>query len=113
MGIVTNENASVNPQSTTSSVSEIIKDTIDNRTIGLNKELKPIDNRISPSIVDRLLQDYQELIDPAYIPWFAKRFYPLGMDHIHQCASQARQDAKDPKRLFAYLIKKAGATKLG
>ncbi len=70
------------------------------------EELKP--NRLLDSkVVDLLLQDYAELIDVRYTAWFAKRFYPLPFDVIHRCASEARQDAKDSKRLFSFLIKKA------
>lgn len=84
-------------------VSEILsynqKDPIANR----NKTLKPIANSL---LVDQLLIDYGEFIDPAYKKWFAKRFYTMPFDVVHRCASEARQDGKNPQRLFAHLINK-------
>ena len=90
-------------------VSEILsnnqKNPIDYRI--KTEKLKPI-VQLGSSVVDLLLQDYADLIDVSYTPWFAKRFYTMQFDTIHQLASQARHDAKqDPKRLFSYLIKKA------
>lgn len=84
----------------------------------LNNQKDPIDYRIKTNnfkpivlldskVVDLLLQDYADLIDVRYTPWFAKRFYPLTFEVIHRCASEARQDGKDSRRLFAHLIKKA------
>mgnify|MGYP007100067716 CR=1 FL=1 len=69
----------------------------------------PIGNRgrsENSAIVDRLLEDYKDLIAPAYIKWFAKRFYTLPFDQIHACASEARHDGKDPQRMFSFLIKR-------
>lgn len=55
-------------------------------------------------IVDMLLADYGELIDPAYKGWFARKFYIMRQDMIHRAASEARQEGRDPKKLFAYKI---------
>lgn len=77
----------------------------------------PIANRIKPevlksnsqldkNVVDLLLQDCGDLIEVSYTAWFAKRFYVMDADNIRRCASEARQDAKDAKRLFAFLVKK-------
>lgn len=86
----------------------------------INNQKDPIDYRIKPeevkpyrlldsTVVDLLLQDYSDLIDTRYTPWFAKRFYTLQFDVIHSCASQARQDGKNKQRLFSHLIKKVSA----
>lgn len=95
-------------QNTTASVKQIFSNT--NRIpIGLNKtKFNPIAYRIKTDskIVDKLLDDYSELIDSRYVHWFAKRFYYIPFDTIHRCASEARQDGKNPQRLFAFLIKK-------
>lgn len=53
-----------------------------------------------------MLETYTELIDPNYTKWFAKRFYTLKPEIIARCASEARVDGRDSKRLFSYLIKK-------
>lgn len=91
-------------QNTTSSVKEVLNNT--NSPIAssqLDKTSNPIGNSL---LIDKLLRDYSELIDPNYTKWFAKRFYTIPFDLIHRCASEARADGKDPKRLFAHLINK-------
>lgn len=70
------------------------------------KTLKP-NSQLDSVVVDRLLQQYEDLIDVRYTAWFAKHFYPLTFETIHKCASEAKSDAKDSKRLFAFLIKKS------
>lgn len=78
------------------------KDPIANRI--KNQEIKP--NRLLDStVVDKLLVQYQDLIDRNYIHWFAARFYTTPFDKIHAAASEARH-ATNPQRLFAFLIKK-------
>jgi len=94
-------------QNSTSSVKQTLSDTnpIANRI--KTNTLNPIANsQLDSTTVDFLLQDYSDLIDPGYTKWFAKRFYTLGFDQIHRAASEARQDGRDSKRLFAHLIKK-------
>lgn len=73
-----------------------------------NRDLSqlPIGNRDTSALVDLLLADYTDLIDPAYQKWFAKRFYTIPFDQIHAAASEARHDGKDPKRMFSFLIKR-------
>ena len=56
--------------------------------------------------VDVLLETYAELIDPRYTHWFAKHFYYMNEDVVTQCASEARADGKDSRRLFSFLIRK-------
>ncbi len=75
-------------------------------SIGLNKNQNNPIELLDSKVVDFLLQDYADLIDVRYTPWFAKRFYNMTFELIHQLASQARQDAKDSQRLFAHLVKK-------
>lgn len=89
-------------------VSDIINLPIGNRQ--LDKTNNPIGNREIPQssvIVDRLLQDYADLIDPHYQKWFAKRFYYIPFNQLHRAASEARNDGKDKRRLFAHLVQKA------
>lgn len=86
---------------TTPSVKEIIQDPIANRQS--DKTIKPIANSL---LVDRLLEDYSDLIAPDYTKWFAKRFYTMPFDIIHRAASEARHDGKNPQRLFVHLIEK-------
>ena len=73
-----------------------------------NKTLTPIGNREKTSsvIVDQLLADNKDLIDPNYQKWFAARFYYLPFDQIHRAASEARQDGKHSQKLFSFLIRK-------
>lgn len=86
---------------TTSSVRTLIKDPIGNRI----KTSNPIANS---QLVDHLLIKHSELIDPLYIKWFAGRFYSLGAERVDRCASEAKADGKNPRRLFAFLVKKNG-----
>lgn len=76
------------------------KDPIANR----KKEFIPIGNRTKLRnfhTVDLLLKDYSDLIDERYRHWFAQRLYYLPLDLIHRYASEARQEGRDPMRLFA------------
>lgn len=68
-----------------------------------NKNLKPIANS---QLIDTLLETYESLIDPDYKKWFAKAFYYMTPEAVAQCASEARADGKDARRLFSYLVKK-------
>jgi hypothetical protein len=84
-------------------------------TIGV-KKLNPIDNSTidnrgskSTVIVDQMLIDYQDLIEPSYKKWFASKFYNIPFDQLHRAASEARQDGKNSKRFFAFLVKKLAA----
>lgn len=86
----------------TSSVNQIIKDPIANRQS--DKTLKPIANSL---LVDQLLKDYSDLIQPTYKKWFAQRFYTVPAERVANLASEARADGKDPQKLFAFLIKRA------
>ena len=70
-----------------------------NRTIGLPY-------RLSNEEVDLLLQDYRDLIDVRYTPWFAKRFYYMTVEQVQRYASEARQDGKNAQRLFSHLVRK-------
>lgn len=56
-------------------------------------------------LVDKMLEDCSDLIDPNYKKWFAVRFYTLSQEDIHRAASEARQDAlQSPQRLFAHIV---------
>lgn len=61
--------------------------------------------------VDLLVEDCQDLIDPAYRLWFVKRFYKLTSDTIRRLAAQVREQlaagrAGNPMRLFSWLVKR-------
>lgn len=74
--------------------------------IGLNKEINTNrDTYRTNVIVDKLLEDYKDLIDSNYTHWFAARFYDMPFDQIHRAASEARQEGRDPKRLFIHKVK--------
>ena len=69
-----------------------------------DKVLKPIGNSL---LVDRMLSDCGDLIDPRYLKWFAARFYHIKPEMVQRAASEARQDAKQSsQRLFAHIIGK-------
>lgn len=61
----------------------------------------------TPQEVNRILHDCNDLIDPRYKAWFAKRFARIDSEMVYRLASQARTDAKDGigQRLFTHLIK--------
>jgi hypothetical protein len=93
------------------SVAEVIynqKDPIAYRIKTEDKTNSPIglSNRMSSKDVDFLLQDCGDLIVTSYTPWFAKRFYMMNRELIQRLASEARQDGKNPGRLFYHLINK-------
>lgn len=82
-------------------------DILTNSPIGNRiKNLKPIGNRQLVKTVDQLLAEYDELIEPEYKKWFAEKFYLIHPDVVRRCASEAKQEGKNPKRLFSFLIKK-------
>lgn len=70
----------------------------------VNNNLTTIDN-CSRKEVDILLKDCSDLIEPTFKEWFAKSFYSLNRNKIIQLASVARNDGKNPRRYFSYLIK--------
>lgn len=86
-------------------ISNILPVTNSQLAIGV-KKVNPIGNRTNSVIVDRLLEDYKDLIEPSYAKWFAKCFYDIQFDQLHRAASEARQDGKNQKRMFAFLVKK-------
>lgn len=63
-------------------------------------------NKSNSQLVDHLLNDYSDLIEPGYAKWFAARFYRLPEEVVRRCGSEARADGKTPKKLFAFLIRK-------
>ncbi len=77
-----------------------------NSQLPIGKSLKPIANS---QLVDAMLEDYAHLIDASYAKWFARRFQYMSADEVAKCASEAKADGKDPKRLFSFLIKKRSA----
>ena len=88
--------SSVEPknQNTIVTIEQLIpKDLKDNRTIVTGCK-----------IVDKLLAEYRDLIEPEYKSWFAKRFYVLGFAEIHTAAGKARNKARDPKHYFSKAI---------
>ena len=92
---------------TTSSVQQIIKDTIDYSPIE-HKQLNPIvpiDYRNDSKIVDKLLEICSDIIDSRYKPWFAKRFYAVDKDSVLRAASIARKEGKNPQKHFADMVK--------
>lgn len=70
-------------------------------------DYRTIDKKQSSVIVDKLLEEYGDIIDPNYKQWFAARFYILPFDQIHRAASMARQEGNNSQKYFSHLIKKA------
>ena len=90
----------------TTAISELIK-TKQYNPIGPigNNKINPIGNKPQTNvIVDQLLVDYQDLIEPSFKSWFAGRFRAIPFDQLHRFASEARQEGTNPKRLFAYKV---------
>lgn len=61
--------------------------------------------------VDLLVDDCQDLIDPAYRKWFIKRFYKLATDTVRRLAAAVREQcvanpATNALRLFSWLVKR-------
>lgn len=61
--------------------------------------------------VDLLVEDCQDLIDPAYRKWFIKRFYKMASDTIRRLAAAVREQcaanpATNALRLFSWLVKR-------
>ena len=56
---------------------------------------------------DFLFEQLDDLVNPAFKPWYCKMFYRLGKDRVLVLASQARSDGKQPPRLFSKLLKEA------
>lgn len=57
------------------------------------------------TVVNRLLEDYQDLINPNFKPWYAKAFHVLGENTIIRLAVTAREIGKNKPALFSYLIR--------
>lgn len=66
-----------------------------------------IDNRNDAKTVDILLKECEDLIDPQYTPYFAKRFYWFDKDSVLKAASIARADGKSPQKNLTHFVKTA------
>lgn len=85
----------------TSSVAELFQDT----TVVQLKEVKQNSCTVGETI-DNLIVELQDLINPNFKAWYAKRFYALGKDEVLKRASLARADGFDKRKYFSVLIKK-------
>lgn len=54
---------------------------------------------------DRLYEQLSDLVNPQYRAWYCKMFYKLGKDKVLTLASQARNDGKNPPKLFSHLLR--------
>lgn len=87
-------------------IKHIIKD--NNKQLvstGINKTNIPTDTNCYDN--DRLYEQLEDLVNPKFKSWYCGQFYKIGVDSVLVIASQARNDGKDPRRLFSYLLKKA------
>ena len=81
-----------------------------------NQRFKPsIDHSLSTidgsKVIDNMLEDCADLIDPNYKPWFAKRFMRMPAHRVAVAASSARQTllykpSTNTQKLFTSLIRK-------
>ena len=98
---------------TTSSVSEILTNTMGNTTTGLNKYnnikhscLITPDYESSQYLDVTYLLDYlADLTNPKFRKWYCKVFHKLGRARVMELASLAKQEGREPKKLFSLLLK--------
>lgn len=88
----------------TSSVSSILTNTIEQLATGVNKS-KPIDN-CNAAEADQLFNMLPNLVNPQFKAWYCQQFYRLTRGRVMELAALAQADGKDPRKLFSYLLKR-------
>ncbi len=96
------------PRVESKGVMQALSSIVNSRELSNNNSLSSIDNS---KRVDLLIDDCNDLIDPAYRLWFVKRFYKLSSDTIRRLAASVREaiaigKAGNPQRLFSWLVKR-------
>lgn len=87
----------------TSSVGEILPDTIEQLTTGVNKS-KPTDN-CTVEEADKIFDMLPELVNQQFKAWYCKQFYKMPRAKVIELASLAKADGRDPRKLFSFLLK--------
>ena len=92
-------------QNTTASVGEVLPDTIEQLTTGVNK-YKPTDN-CTVVEADELFKLLPDLVNPQFKAWYCKQFYRRNKTKVMELAALATADGKDPRKLFSFLLKQS------
>jgi hypothetical protein len=92
-------------QNTTSSVAEVITNTTEQLTTGVNKH-KTTDN-CTVDEADQLFSLLPELVNQKFKAWYCKQFYKMNRTKVMELAALATADGKDPRKLFSFLLKNA------
>lgn len=87
----------------TSSVGEILPDTIEQLTTGVNK-YKSTDN-CTVEEADELFKLLPNLVNPQFKAWYCKQFYRRSRTKVMELAALAQADGRDPRKLFSFLLK--------
>lgn len=59
----------------------------------------------SNKVIDLVLQDHQEVLNPQFTAWYAKTIRIIGVELFVILAKTAKADGNDPARLMSHLIK--------
>lgn len=78
----------------------------------INKVLPTDINRIKPTDTnwyenDFLYSELNDLMNPSFHKWYMKAFYKLGRETVMRIAAEARQEGRNPQKLFSYKIREA------
>lgn len=52
-----------------------------------------------------LYSDLDDLVNERFKKWYCKKFHQLGKERVLELASVARQDGRNPRTYFAWLLK--------
>lgn len=58
---------------------------------------------------DLLFEQLGDLVNNQFRAWYCKMFFVLGKDNVLKLASVARNDGKDPRKMFSLLLKKGAS----
>lgn len=85
------------------SFDQVAQDKYSNR----NSNPKELDYSTSNSTVltQDILKNLADLINPDYIPWFAKQLRILGYTRFMELANKARAGSDTPKDLFRWMLR--------
>lgn len=77
-------------------------------TVTTGLEFKPTVTTVGTKyqLTESLYTELSDLVNSSFKSWYCKRFHQLGSDRVLVLASQARNDGKEPRRLFSSLLKR-------
>ena len=88
-------------QTNTSSVSQIIKDTIQYSTVNNN-----LNNSTVQLPISEIFKNLTDLIpDDGYKPFYNRKYQQLGYERFMELAQKARAGSDTPQRLFCWMLK--------